>query len=122
MARVTGIGGVFLRAKGDRDSLLQWYRTHLGIDFEAECGGRIFSGQESGVTWSIFDPSTSYFGNPDNAFMVNYTVDDLDGLLNQLRAAGVDVADKVEESEYGRFGWCVDPEGRRIELWQPPSP
>lgn len=120
MARVTGVGGIFVRAKGDRAALLEWYQTHLGIEADPAWGGRVFPGQACGLTWSIFATDTAYFGDPGNAFMVNYTVDDLDGLLNQLRTAGIEVSEGVEDNDYGRFGWCVDPEGRRIELWEPP--
>lgn len=122
MQRVLGIGGVFFRSKGDRAALLDWYETHLGIEHEA-WGGRVFEHADapgSGLTWSIFDKDTEYFGE-GNAFMVNYKVADLDAMLAQLRAAGVRVDDHVERSEYGQFGWCFDPEGNRIELWQPPA-
>ncbi|MEO0601359.1 MAG: VOC family protein [Myxococcota bacterium] len=122
MQRVLGVGGVFFRAKGDRKALLEWYRTHLGIEFE-EWGGRVFLTAEepgNGLTWSIFESETTYFG-PGNAFMVNYKVADLDAMLVQLRDAGVEVDDHVERSEYGHFGWCKDPEGNRIELWQAPD-
>ena len=72
------------------------------------------------TTWAIFDHDTEYFGRPEQAFMVNFRVADLDAMLAQLRSAGVDVIDALEESEYGRFGWAVDPEGTRFELWEPP--
>ena len=122
MQRVRGIGGVFFRTKGDRTALLDWYKTHLGIDYETEWGGRVFPYAEApgdGVTWSIFKQDTEYFGE-GNPFMVNYMVDDLDAMLAQLRNAGVKVDDQVERSEYGHFGWCYDPEGNRVELWQAP--
>jgi predicted enzyme related to lactoylglutathione lyase len=119
MERVTGIGGVFQRA-GDSGSLRDWYKKHLGIDL-AEYGGTQFPWTSGGSTaWAIFDNDTEYFGRRDQAFMVNFRVADLDALLTQLREGGVEVIEGVEESEYGRFAWAVDPEGTRFELWQPP--
>jgi predicted enzyme related to lactoylglutathione lyase len=72
------------------------------------------------TTWAVFDHDTEYFGRPEQAFMVNFRVADLDAMLAQLRSAGVEVIDALEESEYGRFGWAVDPEGTRFEIWEPP--
>jgi predicted enzyme related to lactoylglutathione lyase len=121
MERVQGIGGVFIRCQGDQKALLDWYREHLGIE-SAEWGGFVFkdaTATASGLTWSIFKADTDYFGSRSNAFMVNYKVADLDAMLAQLRAAGVPVEDEVQEMEFGRFGWATDPEGNRIELWQP---
>jgi predicted enzyme related to lactoylglutathione lyase len=117
--RVTGIGGVFQRAR-QSGSLRAWYAEHLGIDL-SQWGMKQFAWAPGGsTTWALFDHDTEYFGRPDQAFMVNFRVADLDAMLAQLRAAGVEVADDVQESEYGRFGWAVDPEGTRFELWQPP--
>jgi predicted enzyme related to lactoylglutathione lyase len=118
MAKVTGIGGVFQR--GRSADLGAWYAQHLGIEL-ADYGAATFPWTDGGsTTWAVFDEGTDYFGRPDQAFMVNFRVDDLHGLLAQLREAGVDVVDDVQESELGRFGWVVDPEGTRIELWEPP--
>ena len=118
--RVTGIGGVFQRA-GQAASLRSWYAEHLGIDL-SEWGMKQFEWTAGGsTTWALFDHDTEYFGRPEQAFMVNFRVADLDAMLAQLRAAGVEVADAVEESEFGRFGWAVDPEGTRFELWEPPA-
>jgi predicted enzyme related to lactoylglutathione lyase len=87
----------------------------------AEWGGKPFEWTPGGsTTWAIFDRDTEYLGRPEQAFMVNFRVADLDAMLAQLRAAGVEVADALEESEVGRFGWAVDPEGNRFELWEPP--
>jgi predicted enzyme related to lactoylglutathione lyase len=120
MERVTGIGGVFQRAVVDGASLRRWYAEHLGIEMFA-WGAKPFAWTPGGSTqWSVFDRDTEYFGRPDQPFMVNFRVTDLDAMLAQLRAAGVEVLDKVEDSEYGRFGWAVDPEGTRFELWEPP--
>jgi predicted enzyme related to lactoylglutathione lyase len=114
---VSGIGGVFLRAR-DPESLRAWYREHLGIAIE-DWGGVGFTAERGDATvWSIFSGDTEYWPR-EQQVMVNYRVRDLDALLDRLRAAGVEVDDKVEEQEYGRFGWAVDPEGNRFELWQP---
>ena len=125
MKRVTGIGGIFFHAK-DPEALRAWYRDHLGIDVQP-WGGAAFTwtgadGQPAkGTTiWSVAADQGGYA--PSTApFMVNYRVDDLDALLAALRAEGCQVDDKVEESEYGKFGWVMDPEGNRLELWQPPE-
>ncbi len=117
MDRVTGIGGVFLRAR-DPEALRAWYREQLGITIE-EWGGFNFGAEPGDVTvWSIFPSDTEYWPREQHV-MVNYRVRDLDALLAELRAAGVEVDDKVEDHEYGRFGWAVDPEGNRFELWEP---
>jgi predicted enzyme related to lactoylglutathione lyase len=124
MERVTGIGGVFFRST-DPSSLVAWYRDHLGVspDFES---GAVFRWREADdpdrpgtTTWALFPADTTYFGSAGAAFMVNYRVRDLDAMLAQLRQAGARVDDRVEEQEYGRFGWAVDPEGNRFELWEP---
>ncbi|MDH4259826.1 MAG: VOC family protein [Gammaproteobacteria bacterium] len=126
MNRVTGIGGVFFKAK-DPMKLGVWYQTHLGMKVE-EWGGVAFrwSSPENpsgtGTTiWNPFEENTSYFSPSKASFMINYRVEDLHALLAQLRSEGCEVDAKVEESEYGKFGWVMDPEGNRIELWQPPD-
>jgi predicted enzyme related to lactoylglutathione lyase len=128
MQRVTGIGGIFFKAR-DADGLREWYRRHLGLDIQ-DWGGLSFppphtaAGAEplaAHTTWCIFPADSDYFGGPRSApFMVNYRVADLDALLAVLRREGCTVDEKTEVSEYGKFGWVVDPEGNRIELWQPP--
>lgn len=115
MARVVGVGGVFFRAR-DPDALRQWYADTLGIDL-AEEGHALFEGGHT--VWSIFPGDTEYFGPSGQQGMVNYRVDDLDGMLDQLRSAGAEVDEAVEEYDFGRFGWATDPEGNRFELWQP---
>ncbi len=116
MERVIGLGGVFFRAR-DPDALRSWYAEHLGLELE-DFGGAVFEGGPT--VWSIFASETDYFGPSGQQAMFNYRVRDLDAMLEQLRAAGVKVEDTVEESEQGRFGWATDPEGNRLELWQPP--
>ncbi len=123
MKRVTGIGGIFFKAK-DPQALAAWYRTHLGLDVQA-WGGVAFRWADdsaSGTTiWSPFKEDTGYFAPSSAPFMVNYRVHDLHALLAQLRAEGCAVDDRVEESAHGKFGWVVDPEGHKVELWQPPE-
>ena len=119
LQRVTGIGGVFLRGR-DHEALRAWYETNLGIPL-LEWGGHVFEAvPDTSTVWSIFDRDTGYWPL-EQQVMVNYRVDDLDAMLEQLRAAGAEVDDKIEELEFGRFGWAVDPEGNRFELWQPKS-
>lgn len=124
MKRVTGIGGIFFKSQ-DPSNLRQWYQEHLGIDI-TEWGGAIFNwrdaenSEQKGLTvWSIFPATTDYFDPSDKPFMINYRVDNLDELLAQLRQEGVQVEDKIVEEENGRFSWILDPEGNRLELWQP---
>ncbi|MGH8090986.1 MAG: VOC family protein [Rudaea sp.] len=126
MKRVTGIGGVFFKSK-DPQALGAWYKTHLGIDVQ-EWGGAAFRWQgpdnPNGVgttAWNPFAEDTGYFAPSSSSFMINYRVADLHALLAALRAEGVRVEDKVDESEFGKFGWIIDPEGNKIELWQPPA-
>jgi predicted enzyme related to lactoylglutathione lyase len=118
--RVTGIGGVFFRARDPR-ALGAWYAENLGISLE-DHGSALFTAEEGDQTvWSPFASDTDYFGRRDQQCMVNFRVRDLDAMRAQLREAGADVDDRVEDSEYGRFGWAADPEGNRFELWQPPA-
>jgi len=126
MKRVTGIGGLFFKCR-DADAQRDWYRRHLGIDSES-WGGKAFEWRDRedpdriGMTiWSPMPDATDYFDPGKATFMVNYRVDDLDAVLEQLRAEGVTVEDKREDSEFGRFGWIIDPEGNKVELWQPPD-
>ena len=110
---------MFQRA-GQGASLQAWYAEHLGIDL-SEWGTTSFEWTPGGSTaWAVFDHDTQYFGRPDQAFMVNFRVADLDALLAQLSAAGIEVIGSTEASEQGRFAWAVDPEGTRFELWEPP--
>jgi predicted enzyme related to lactoylglutathione lyase len=116
---VRGIGGVFFRAR-DADALRRWYADALGFELD-DYGGKLFEAAAGDQTvWSPFAGDTDYWPRDQQA-MINYRVDDLDAMLERVRAAGAEVDEKVEEHEYGRFGWAVDPEGNRFELWQPPG-
>lgn len=121
MNGVTGIGGVFFRAR-DPSALGRWYGEHLGI---AVMNGTTEEGapwwQESGPTvFAPFDSETDYFGRRDQQWMLNFRVSDLDAILQRLRAGGASVDPEVQVMEgIGRFGWATDPEGNRFELWEP---
>jgi len=126
MKRVTGIGGIFFKAR-DPKALSAWYQTHLGLSLEA-WGGSVFRWQgehnpagAGSTVWSPFAADSDCFAPGTSPFMINYRVADLHGLLAALRAEGVQVEDKVDESELGKFGWALDPEGNKIELWEPPA-
>ena len=112
---MTGIGGVFFRAR-DPKRLLAWYAEHLGVPVQED--GYVVFDESRNTVWSPFPQDTEYWPTEKHG-MVNFTVTDLDEMLAQLRAAGVEVDDRVEELEFGRFGWATDPEGNRFELWQP---
>lgn len=126
MKRVTGIGGIFFKAK-DALALQAWYKRHLGIDVQA-WGGTAFPWTDEagnavpGVTiWSIGPEQSNPFAPSAAGFMVNYRVDDLLGLVEVLREEGCEVLEKIDDSEYGKFAWVIDPEGNKVELWQPPA-
>ena len=126
MERVTGIGGIFLKAR-DPKGLAAWYRAHLGVPIdEGQAYGTFTADTDPAspeqTVWSVFPEDTTYFEPSTAPFMVNYRVADLDAMLAQLRAAGATVEDRVEDYAYGRFGWAMDPEGNRFELWQPIGP
>lgn len=118
--QVTGIGGVFIRAR-DVDTLRQWYAEHLGLPIQGDAGAQFTATAPATSVFSVFPADTGYFGRPDQAAMVNFRVDDLDAVLERLRSAGAEVADETMDGEYGKFGWVVDPEGNRVELWEPPA-
>lgn len=123
MQRVTGIGGIFFKSN-DPQVLGAWYRDHLGLDV-TDWGGAIFQwgGHDSppGMTvWSLLAPDTNKMEPSPAPFMLNFRVADLDGLLAALRTEGCNVLDSTESSEFGKFGWVIDPEGNKVELWEPP--
>ncbi|MGA9333941.1 MAG: hypothetical protein WBV39_06655 [Rudaea sp.] len=126
MKRVTGIGGIFFKAK-DAPALQAWYKKHLGIDVQ-EWGGTAFPWTDaqgaptSGSTiWSIGSTQGDQFAPSAASFMINYRVEDLHGIVKLLKEEGCNVLEKIDESEYGKFAWVIDPEGNKVELWQPPA-
>ncbi len=126
MRRVTGIGGIFFKAQYP-GALRSWYKEHLGVDV-LEWGGAVIPFTDAdgspmpGTTiWNVTGTGSEYFSPSTSGFMVNYRVADLHGLIAVLREEGCNVLDKVEESEFGRFGWVLDPEGNKVELWEPPA-
>jgi predicted enzyme related to lactoylglutathione lyase len=127
MKRVIGIGGVFIKAK-DPEKLRAWYQKHLDLQPD-DYGGVVFNcpateeeRKTAQTVWSLFPSDTKYFDPSSAPFMINYRVADLTSLLEQLRIEGVEVDERTEKYEYGRFGWIMDPEGNRIELWEPATP
>jgi len=125
MKRVTGIGGIFFKAKNPK-ALGEWYRNHLGLNVE-DWGGATFRWSDdpsegNGTTvWNPFKEDTDYFKPSSAPFMINFRVADLQSLLAALRAEGCEVLDKIDESEYGKFGYVIDTEGNKLELWEPPA-
>ncbi len=126
MKRVTGIGGIFFKAK-DAPALQAWYKRHLGIDVQ-EWGGTAFTWTDSdgspvagSTVWSVEPADGEHFAPSRASFMVNYRVEDLRALVILLREEGCDVLGEIDESEYGLFAWVIDPEGNKVELWQPPA-
>lgn len=127
MTRVTGLGGVFFKAD-DPKKLYEWYEKHLGLKPAPDGSGVVFPwkyveelGRKGMTVWSIFRKDTEYFEPSRASFMLNYRVEDLDGLLEVLREEGVEIDPRRENYDYGRFAWIMDPEGNRIELWEPPK-
>lgn len=124
MAKVTGIGGVFFLSRGDSKALATWYETHLGMRLE-DFGAAILQWEEdtaedNGLTvWGVADSDSDWFSPSSSAFMINYRVDDLEKLIEQLTAAGIDIQKGPEYHENGIFAWILDPEGNKIELWEP---
>jgi predicted enzyme related to lactoylglutathione lyase len=124
MARITGIGGVFFKSRDDNTALALWYQEHLGMSLES-FGGAILKwpddkADDEGLTvWHVAEKDSTWFSPSDAAFMINYRVDDLDGMIAQRRAGGVDIVQGPESHENGRFAWIMDPEGNKVELWEP---
>ncbi len=126
MKRVTGIGGIFFKAK-DAPALHAWYKRHLGIDVQP-WGGTAFSWTDDAGTpvggmtiWSVGPDAADAYAPSTASFMVNYRVENARELARVLKEEGCQVLDRIEESEYGTFAWVIDPEGNKVELWQPPA-
>lgn len=124
MARVTGVGGVFFKSRGDHKALAAWYQKYLGMSLEP-FGGAILrwpddQAEDRGLTvWHVAGKDSLWFSPSDSAFMINYRVDALDDLLSQLRAGGVEVVGGPESHENGKFAWIMDPDRNKVELWEP---
>jgi catechol 2,3-dioxygenase-like lactoylglutathione lyase family enzyme len=119
--RITGVGGVFFKAK-DPKALAAWYRDVLGLPLEAWGGAALrydAPKHPPALIWSTFPASTTYFAPSTGEFMINYAVDDLDAFLTRLSAKGVAVLKRADDDANGRFAWILDPEGNKIELWEP---
>lgn len=127
MARITGIGGVFFKSTGDHKALAAWYQKHLGLALEP-FGGAILKWPEDrapdgGMTvWHVAGKDSKWFGPSESSFMINYRVDNLGELLAQLRAAGVEVIQGPDTDDNGVFAWILDPDGNKVELWEPRAP
>ena len=124
MAKVTGIGGVFFKAMGDHKALAEWYAKHLGIPLES-WGGAVLrwpqdTAEDKGLTvWTTAKSDTKWFSPSESSFMINYRIDDMAGMIEQLRAGGVEIVQGPEKHENGQFAWILDPDGNKVELWEP---
>jgi predicted enzyme related to lactoylglutathione lyase len=126
MERVTGIGGIFFQSPNPA-ALRDWYKKHLGIDVQSWGGAALAWTDSEGkpiagsTNWSISELASTYFAPSTASFMVNYRVADLHSLVDVLKTEGCNVIDKTEESEFGKFAWVMDPDGNKVELWEPPA-
>ena len=124
MARVTGVGGVFFKSTGDNAALAAWYQKHLGMPLE-DFGGAVLrwpddTADDKGLTvWHVAAKDSKWFSPSTSSFMINYRVDDLGALLDQLRAGGVAIVQGPESHENGKFAWIIDLDGNKVELWEP---
>ena len=124
MAKVTGVGGVFFKSTGNSAALAAWYSKHLGMPLE-DFGGAILrwsddEAEDQGLTvWHVAEHDSQWFGPSKSSFMINYRVDNLAELLEQLRAEGVEVIQGPESHENGKFAWIMDLDGNKVELWEP---
>jgi len=127
MARITGIGGVFFKAKKDRKTLAEWYQKHLGLQLEP-WGGAVLKwpddkAEDRGVTaWHLADPGSKWFSPSESTFMINYRVDNMAEMIDQLKKGGVEILQGPDADENGKFAWIVDPDGNKVELWEPKNP
>jgi predicted enzyme related to lactoylglutathione lyase len=124
MARVTGIGGVFFLSKGEGAALSSWYEKHLGLRHE-DFGAAILNWEDdtaddNGATvWRVADRDSDWFGPSESSFMINYRVDDMAAMIEQLAEGGIELHQGPEYHENGVFAWIIDPEGNKVELWEP---
>ena len=126
MAKITGIGGVFFLANGKGSELLDWYATHFGLSRE-DWGGVILNwkddrAEDGGMTvWHVADSDSEWFGPSKSPFMINYRIDDMAEMVEQLTSAGIEIIQGPEYHENGVFAWIMDPAGNKVELWEPKS-
>jgi predicted enzyme related to lactoylglutathione lyase len=124
MARVTGIGGVFFKSKIDHKKLAEWYEKNLGVPLES-WGGAVLKwpddkAEDKGLTvWHVAEHDTDWFSPSGATFMINYRVDDLNGMVTQLKGNGIEIWKGPESHENGKFAWIMDPDGNKVELWEP---
>jgi predicted enzyme related to lactoylglutathione lyase len=124
MAKVTGIGGVFFKSAKDNKALAEWYRDHLGLNLEG-WGGAILrwpddKAEDGGLTvWTVAASDSKWFAPSESNFMINYRVDNLDEMLEQLTQKGVEIVSGPDSDENGKFAWIMDPDGNKVELWEP---
>jgi predicted enzyme related to lactoylglutathione lyase len=124
MAKVTGIGGIFFKSAGKGADLSAWYQKNLGLDLES-WGGAILrwpedKGEDGGLTvWSTADADTKWFSPSESSLMINYRVDNMDDMLEQLKQNGVEIVGGPDLAENGKFAWIMDPDGNKVELWEP---
>ena len=124
MAKVTGIGGVFFKSTSDHKKLAEWYSHNLGIKLEP-CGGAVLNwpvdtAVDRGLTvWNVADKDTNWFNPSAASFMINYRIDNMAEMLTQLQRNGVEILKGPESHENGKFAWIVDPDGNKVELWEP---
>ena len=127
MAKITGIGGVFFKSAGKGSDLSAWYEKNLGLKLES-WGGAILNwtddkADDGGMTvWSTADHDTKWFSPSESSFMINYRVDDLDEMIEQLKANGIELVKGPDTDFNGKFAWIMDPDGNKVELWQPMAP
>ena len=124
MARITGVGGIFFKSRNDSVALAAWYQKHLGMPIES-FGVAVLKwpddkAEDKGLTvWHVAEKESEWFSPSTSSFMVNYRVDNLDEMVAQLRAAGIEIVSGPESHENGKFAWIMDPEGNKVELWEP---
>ena len=124
MARITGVGGIFFKSRNNSAALAGWYQKHLGMPIES-FGGAVLKwpddkAEDEGLTvWHIAEKQSDWFSPSDSPFMINYRVDNLGEMVAQLRAAGIEIVSGPESHENGKFAWIMDPEGNKVELWEP---
>lgn len=124
MAKVTGIGGVFFKTRGDNKALAAWYQRHLGVGLE-DFGGAVLSWQEDkaedkGLTvWHVAEKNSDWFEPSESDFMINYRIDNMEEMIGQLKNGGVKILKGPESHENGKFAWLMDPDGNKVELWEP---